>query len=114
MLIRRLLVTLTLLLTIVSVARGQNTTLVTSTVKDPSGPAYAFGTYGIPFTNPTTQQALYGGVPLQPSQMLYTGQLDINGALSISLPSNAVITPAGTQWTFKICANASQIAMVYP
>src|SRR6266576_3250334 len=111
---RKFIAILILTLSLPSIGMAQSTTTATATVKDASGTAYAFGTYAITFTNPTTQQALYGGVPLQPSQMLYTGQLDINGALSVSLPSNAVITPSGTQWTFKICANPSQVAMIYP
>lgn len=93
---------------------AQNLTNVTATVVDPNGTVYIYGTYSITFYNPNVQQPLYGGIPLQPSQMSYTGQLDVNGNLSVKLPSNALITPSGTQWTFKICANGAQISMFYP
>lgn len=108
--LRRLILPLILLL-IPSISYAQST-LVTSTIKDPNGVAYAQGTFKISFSNPTNQQALYGGQPL--TQVSFTGQLDASGNLSVTLPSNTSITPTGTQWSFVICANTAQIAGIYP
>jgi hypothetical protein len=47
-------------------------------------------------------------------QQVYSGSLDVNGNLSISLPSVTVMTPAGLQWSFYICANPKQYAAVFP
>src|SRR5207302_10117107 len=97
---------------VVTTALAQNYTSVTSTVKDPSGVAYTLGNYTISLVNTSPQQAQFGGSPA--FQQVYQGSLDVGGNLSITLPSNAVITPPGTQWSFYICANPGQIASIFP
>jgi hypothetical protein len=98
----------------VSPCFSQNTTTVTAAVTDPTGLAYSFGTYTVSLVNTSGQQAQFGGNPN--FQQVYSGSLDTNGLLSITLPSNAVITPTNptTQWNFFICANPKQYAYVFP
>jgi len=107
---RRIVLLLALL--VAPLCRAQNLTSVTSTVKDPSGTAYALGSYTISLLNTSNQQPQFGGNAN--FQTTYSGSLDSSGNLSIVLPSNAVITPPGTQWNFYICANPKQIASVFP
>jgi hypothetical protein len=95
-----------------ALAYGQNYTVVTATVRDPNGAAYKLGSYSISFVNTSTQQEQFGGS--SNFQKVYSGGLDGNGALSITLPSNAVIIPAGTQWKFTVCSNPKQIAYIFP
>jgi hypothetical protein len=85
-------------------AQGQNFTTVTGTVTDPNGIPYANGLITfilgpLPFSSSPS----VGGGPVAG----YTGPFALNGAgfFSVSLASNAAITPGSTQWTPQVCAN---------
>ena len=92
--------------------RAQNYTAVSASVVDPNGNKYIYGSYNISLSNTTGQQPQLGGNPT--FQKVYSGSLDVNGNLSISLPSVTVMTPSGLQWNFLICANPKQYASVFP
>lgn len=112
---RKILLLVSILLTTLlfsSPSKAQNLTIVTSTVIDPAGTVYILGRYTITLVNNSSQQAQFGGS--NQFQQNYSGALDVNGNLSITLPSNAIITPPGTQWAFTICANPAQQAAVFP
>jgi hypothetical protein len=77
---------------------AQSLTVVTGTVQDPNGIPYSFGAV-------TAQLIPVGGTPtLNGAQFATLNQasLDVNGNLSMTLPSNAVILPASTQWQFTV------------
>jgi hypothetical protein len=85
---------------------AQNTN-VTATITDSNGQTWYNGSYSITFVpNPTNPGPYYWeGVPFAPQK--YTGVMDNTGNLSITLPDNGTITPAGSQWGFVLCANTS-------
>lgn len=74
-------------------------TTVTGTVKDASG---------LPYSNGTVLPSLSVSLPVvngqgytPPSQVT---PLDSNGVFSVVLPANAIITPSGSTWSFKVCS----------
>ena len=89
-----------------SVAQGQSTSL-TATITDSTGQAWANGTYSITFVPvpgfPPNYQ--WNGAPFVPQK--YTGSLNSSGTFTVTRPDNTTITPAGTQWQFVICPNAT-------
>src|SRR5438445_8090007 len=95
---------LLLILLLCSSSAYAQLTTVTATISDSAGTAYSFGSYIVSLVNTTNQQPLFGGNAN--FQQVYSGGLDTNGLLSISLPSVTVMTPSpGLQWKFFICAN---------
>jgi len=110
---RRLLLTLFLILGFAGLATAQTYTTVTATVVDPNGTIYILGSYTVSLINNTGQQALLNGNAN--FQKTYSGlTLTSAGAMSISLPSVTAMTPTGLQWQFNVCANPQQIAAVFP
>ena len=83
-------------------------TSVNATITDSQGTAWAFGTYAIDFqrspSSPGTQPLL-NGVPFQEHGI--TGTFNSVGNFVISLPDVNQITPAGGQWQFTLCPNAT-------
>lgn len=96
-------VLLILALLFAPLARAQSFTAVSGTATDVNTTPYASGSLNISFVNTAGQQALFGGNA--GFQQTYSAQLDSTGSFTISLPSNTVITPGGTQWKFNICAS---------
>jgi hypothetical protein len=91
------------LLTIAAGARAQTVTTVTGTIADPNGIPYANGQVTInisppgvttPFITATNAPILF---PIVPST-------NASGFFSVQLIANGSITPAATQYTFRICA----------
>jgi hypothetical protein len=113
---RRIFFLIALLLLATAGASGQNSyTTVTAVVVDNSAAAtpYALGTFNVTLLNTTGQQATFGGSAS--FQQVYSGQsLSATGAMSIVLPSTAVMSPPGLEWKFSICANPQQIASIFP
>lgn len=87
-------------------AFAQNTA-ITGTVIDPNGLPYAGGTI-------MPQLVLVGGASPTVNGFFYLPPtsptlLSSGGVFSISLPANASITPAGSQWKFNVCSGAGSI-----
>jgi hypothetical protein len=112
---KKLLFAILLWLAVTHGSAAQSFTTVTATVTDNSASAtvYALGSYNVTLSNNSGQQALFGGNAS--FQQVFSGQsLSSTGTLTIVLPSVTQITPLGIQWTFRICANPAQIAVVFP
>lgn len=108
---KKLALLLTLLLA--GVARGQTYTAVTATALDVTGNPFVLGNFNISLINTSGLQPQLGGNPT--FQKVYSGTLTTTGTFpALVLPSNAVITPAGTQWQFQVCANPLQISGIFP
>src|SRR5271154_3628581 len=95
------------------VVMAQSTT-VTSTIIDPLGNSWGYGTVTAVFQNApgaSTKPVWSGGVlnPIPP-----TVALDSTGHFTMSLPSTNTITPAGGTWIFSVCPNSSQQCAVLP
>lgn len=80
-------------------------TVVTGTVTDPNGLAYANGT--IVSTLVTSASPTLSGLPYSPPSG--ATQLDGSGKFTIRLGDNSVLLPASTQWTFLICSSAGTV-----
>ena len=82
------------------------TTVVTGTISDPTGQAFADGNWIMQFvpspSNPTAPP-IWNGSPLPPAQMHVEGVLDDNGSFGVSLPDNRFIFPAGSSWRTTFC-----------
>lgn len=89
---------------------GQSSTVSTTGVIDTDGFTWIGGTYNIQFkpnpSFPGINQYVWSGGNLQ-QNLQFSGTLDSSGAFSVSIPDNTTITPAGSQWTFTICPNAT-------
>jgi hypothetical protein len=85
---------------------AQNTN-VTATIIDSTGQVWANGSYSITFVPNPQQPGQYywEGVPFSPQK--YTGGMNGSGAMTVTLPDNGTITPAGSSWAFVLCANTS-------
>lgn len=87
-------------------ALAQNTS-ITGTVLDPNGLPYASGTI-------LPQLVLVGGASPSVNGFFYIppnspSTLSSGGVFSLSLPANASISPAGSQWKFNVCSGAGSI-----
>jgi hypothetical protein len=100
----RLLALCSLLLPIV--ALGQSTT-VNSTITDSTGQVWSNGSYTITFvpTPNLPNNYQWNGSTFVPQK--YQGVFDNTGTFTVTLPDNNTITPAGTQWAFVLCPNAT-------
>lgn len=88
----------------VGIAFGQ--TSVTATITDPDTQVWNSGTFSaqlIPAAGTSGPFYFGGAVVTSPVK----GTMNGSGVLSVSLDPNASITPAGTQWQFTLCPNAS-------
>jgi hypothetical protein len=89
-------------------AFGQSTT-VSGTVTDVSSQTWNNGTYAFQFVpNPQYPASTYtwtGGAFNQNAQI--TGSLNGSGAYSVSIPSNANISPINSQWKVTFCPQAT-------
>jgi hypothetical protein len=89
---------------------AQSTTVSTTAVTDTDGFTWSNGTYTITFVPnsswPSPQSYTWSGGTLNTASPI-TGSLNSSAAFSASVPSNTAITPAGSQWKFTICPNAS-------
>lgn len=87
-------------------ALAQSTT-VSGQVQDASTQTWNNGTYTFTFVpNPSYPAGPYtwtGGT----LQTTFSGTLSGTGTYSLSLPSNANITPQGSQWTMSVCPQAT-------
>lgn len=94
---------------VLSLAAVAQTTIVTATVTDSTGQAFANASWRAellpPFGNP--QVLTLSGVPIPASQMVFTGVMDGTGFFTVTLSDNTLITPTGTLWKFTICSNTS-------
>lgn len=86
---------------------GAQNTNVAATITDSSGQVWANGSYSITFVpNPTQPGPYYWqGVRFTPEK--YTGAMNGAGTMAVTLPDNSTISPAGSQWSFVLCANTS-------
>src|SRR5579875_1029257 len=91
----------------VSLMASAQTTVLTVSVTDSTGQIWANGTW----------QATFFPVPNFPNNyrwqgsafvpQVYSGTMDNTGTFTVTLPDNNTITPAGTQWSFSVCPNAT-------
>lgn len=83
------------------------TTSVTATITDSDSIAWAGGSYSVTFvgTPGFSGTYQYQGSAFTPQK--YTGALDNTGTFAATIPSNPSISPAGTQWMFTLCPQAS-------
>jgi len=89
-------------------ARAQFTS-VTGTVVDPNGIPYAGGSVSATLTPGSSSGFRLSGQP-------YSGQvgpatLDATGTFTLNMGSNALITPASTQWKFTVNSNPGGIPL---
>jgi hypothetical protein len=83
-------------------------TTLSFTVHDPTGQSFAYGTYSFSFSpnyrsNGNAAAYRIGNATFT---QYFTGNLDVNGAASLTIPDNTTITPSGSQWTGTFCPNA--------
>lgn len=78
-----------------------SSTIVTATVLDPNGNPYQFGTGSISVYQSGNQQPYSGTFPI-PRTIVIDG-LDGFGSFTQKVFDNSSLTPAGTQWIFRIC-----------
>lgn len=89
-------------------AAAQNSTTVTGTITDPNGLPYSFATISAQLqpsssVTPTIPPPCNGQLSTPCSVAPFTqATADVNGTFSMNLASNAVLTPAGSQWTFTV------------
>lgn len=92
--------------------RAQNT-LVSGTISDSSSQAWKNGTYSFTFNpSPSNPFGPYflNGAPFNISTTV-SGSLDNTGALtSVPVPSNALISPAGSTYKVQVCPAAGVLA----
>lgn len=104
---KKLLILFSLLAPLISF--GQSTT-TSATITDSDGFLWMNGNYTISFvpnpSYPSLGSYQWTGGNLQ-QNALFQGALSSGGAFSVSLPSTSAITPAGSQWKFTICPNAT-------
>jgi hypothetical protein len=90
-------------------ARAQNT-LVSGTIKDATGQAFAGGTYQFDFhPSPANPNGPYSqnGVPFNIRTSI-SGNLDSTGTLTnVPVPDNSTISPPGNQWSITLCPAAT-------
>ena len=92
-------------------AAAQNFTTVTATVVDPNSLPYANGTVIFQLVNGSgaaqfaTPPTLPTSPPTAVTATVGPVGLDSNGVLNATLPSNAQISPASTQWIPSVCIN---------
>jgi len=79
-------------------AFAQNLTTVTATITDPNGLPYSFATIQAQLI-PTGITPTING---QGVAGFTRASADVNGTFSMNLASNAVLSPAGTQWQFTV------------
>jgi hypothetical protein len=121
---RKLFLAIAAILSMAATAAAQ-TTLVTGTVKDLNGVAYAGGTIkaqlvlagagvnGTPTVTVTGVQACASsGFGSSPCQVPFSGtdgpvNLDSTGSFSMALQSNNLVTPSGTQWLFSVTSQGA-------
>jgi len=88
----------------------QNTT-VSGTVSDTDAQTWNNGTWKADLHTapgyPNFSVYTVNGAPLNTSQISWSGALDSGGSFSQAMYSNALISPAGTTWTFTFCPKAS-------
>jgi hypothetical protein len=103
---KRLLV---LLIVLVSVAASAQNTLVSGTVTDSDGTAWANGAMQFYLINPSPQiNPTCGGVLMTTAQKSFTLPTDGSGSITNQpVCSTASIVPATTQWLITICSNTS-------
>jgi hypothetical protein len=106
LMMRKLLLFLALLLP--ATAFGQ-TTAVTATITDSDTIAWANGTFRVTFVPNPNYSGIYQYQGAAFSPQVYTGTMNGSGALSITIPDNNFISPAGTQWLFTLCPDASAV-----
>lgn len=111
--VRKVALALTLVGAFAVLGQSQ-TTNVTATVTH-SAVAYGNGTYLITFVPnsqsglPSSAYRLNGSTFTQS----FSGSLDASGVLSVTIGDNAVISPSGSSWLFRICSLAGNTCFTY-
>lgn len=83
------------------------TSAVTATLTDPDGQTWNNGTYTINFVPTPGVPGPYTWNGGQSFTQQFKGSFSNAGVLTVSLPSSNFIAPAGSQWRFTLCPNAS-------
>lgn len=113
---RSIFLAIALLCAPLSFASTVSFTLVTGTVVDPNGLAYANGT--ITATLVISGSPVFGGaaqgVPTPPANTPYTPPtqpvgLDKTGSFTMQLADNNALLPSGSQWNFQVCSAVGTI-----
>jgi len=104
---RRFLAIAAVLIFVALPAAAQNTTVVTGTIKDTNGLAYANATVQAQLVpsgiTPTIPPPCNGQSSTPCAVSAYSrATADVTGTFSMNLASNAVLTPGGTQWQFTV------------
>ena len=89
--------------------QAQTLTTFTATITDSDSQTWGAGTWTADLYNPSsTQVPVYTLNPTVPVQTHFDSQTMSNGGqMSASMPDNAAISPAYTQWVFTICSGTS-------
>lgn len=101
---RKLLVLFIALLPFSLLAQTSN---VTATITDSDSQIWNNGSYSINFVPTPNNPGPYTQNDVPFNEGPFTGRLTNSGVLVITLPDNSTIQPAGSQWQFIICPNAS-------
>lgn len=89
------------------VAMGQ-ISVVSGTITDSSGQVWANGSWSISlYKVPGNPGPYYNSGTTTPVATPYSGTLDGSGDMTATIQRNSFISPAGTQWTFQVCPQAS-------
>src|ERR1700729_2728939 len=104
----RKFIQLALFLAVAAGLRAQSTT-VTAQISDTSGQTWNNGTYAITFIPTPGKPGPYfwNGSPY--TGQTFSGTLDATGNFTAIIPTNSFITPAGSQWNFTVCPQASAV-----
>lgn len=95
-------------------ARCQDYTTVSGTIVDSDTTTWTNGTWSAQLNNPRGGQVKFldGTTPVITQ---FSGNLNSSGAFSqANMPNNAALAPAGTNWTFTFCPDASYQCSILP
>lgn len=109
----RMLFVVTFMFIIIALSQDANcqTSVVSATVVDGAGQAFANGTYRIEYQSPagytSAPQRIDTGALLSNTDRIKTGTLDASGAFSATVIRSDNIAPAGSRWKIQVCPNAA-------
>jgi hypothetical protein len=98
------------LLSFTLISKAQDLVTVTGTIIDSDSIAWSNGVWKASLVNPRGGTVIFidTGLPVPTSQLAFSGLLSSSGVFSqAGIPNNNALAPAGTQWVFQFCPNAS-------
>lgn len=82
-------------------------TSLSATITDSTSQVWANGSYNITFIPTPGQPGPFYWQGARFTPQVYQGTMNGAGTLSVTLPDNSTITPAGSQWAFVLCSNTT-------